>query len=245
MSPGAGSAFYLQRRTDQPWKPPRHDKGVRACERQVFEDTAVTGIKVKKAVWGRFRARRHRLRMVINCAGIWGGTSADGQCSVPLYAAEHMHAVTQPIKGLKRMFPCVRDFDGRTYFKAENGAILFGGFEAVAKPWGMKGIPKDFKFTELSEDWEQFSPFMECGLQRFPDLETAEIRHLSNVPESFTPDNAFMVGEAPGIKNFFVGCGMNSVGIASAAGCGRALAQWVDQGYREPLWPVDIRRYFH
>ena len=224
-------------------------KGARMRGALVFEDTAVTGIKVKKgAVCGV--ATEHgdiACEMVINCAGIWGRNVGQMvNASVPLYAAEHMHAVTQPIKGLKKIFPCVRDFDGRTYFKAENGAILFGGFEALAKPWGMKGIPKDFKFTELSEDWEQFSPFMECGLQRFPDLETAEIRHLSNVPESFTPDNAFMAGEAPGVKNFFVGCGMNSVGIASAAGCGRALAQWVDQGYpEEQLWPVDIRRYFH
>ena len=65
------------------------------------------------------------------------------------------------------------------------------------------------------------------------------------VPESFTPDNAFMVGEAPGVRNFFVGCGMNSVGIAGAAGVGRALAQWIDRGYpEEQLWPVDVRRYF-
>jgi 4-methylaminobutanoate oxidase (formaldehyde-forming) len=38
---------------------------------------------------------------------------------------------------------------------------------------------------------------------------------------------------------------MNSVGIASAAGVGRAVSQWMDQGYpEEDLWPVDVRRYF-
>ena len=223
-------------------------KGARMRGAKVCEDTAVTGITVKHgAVCGVTTDRGDiACEIVINCAGIWGrevGRMVD--VSVPLYSAEHMHVVTQPIQGLKKVFPCVRDFDGRTYFKAENGALLFGGFEAVAKPWGMKGIPRDLKFTEITEDWEQFNPFMECGLQRFPGLETAEIRHFSNVPESFTPDNAFMVGEAPGIRNFFVGCGMNSVGIASAAGVGRALAQWVDQGYpEEHLWPVDIRRVF-
>jgi 4-methylaminobutanoate oxidase (formaldehyde-forming) len=224
-------------------------KGARMRGARVFEDTAVTGIKVKKrAVCGvATEAGDIACEIVINCAGLWGRhVGKMVNVAIPLHAAEHMHAITLPMKGLKKIFPCVRDFDGRTYFKSENGGILFGGFEAVAKPWGMKGIHKDFKFTELSDDWDQFSPFMECGLQRFPDLSTAQIRHLSNVPESFTPDNAFMVGEAPGIRNFFVGCGMNSVGIASAAGCGRALAQWVDQGYpEEHLWPVDVRRYFH
>ena len=38
---------------------------------------------------------------------------------------------------------------------------------------------------------------------------------------------------------------MNSVGIQSAGGVGRALAHWIDRGYpEEQLWPVDIRRYF-
>ena len=76
-------------------------------------------------------------------------------------------------------------------------------------------------------------------------METAQIRHLSIVPESFTPDTAFMVGEAPGVKNFFVGCGMNSVGIQSAGGVGRALAYWIVEGRpEEQLWPVDVKRYF-
>jgi 4-methylaminobutanoate oxidase (formaldehyde-forming) len=38
---------------------------------------------------------------------------------------------------------------------------------------------------------------------------------------------------------------MNSVGIQSAGGVGRALAHWIDQGHpEEQLWPVDVRRYF-
>jgi 4-methylaminobutanoate oxidase (formaldehyde-forming) len=65
------------------------------------------------------------------------------------------------------------------------------------------------------------------------------------VPESFTPDTAFMLGEAPGVKNFFVGCGMNSVGIQSAGGVGRALSHWIVDGHpEEQLWPVDVKRYF-
>ena len=65
-----------------------------------------------------------------------------------------------------------------------------------------------------------------------------------NGPESFTPDNNFIIGEAPELKNFFVAAGFNSIGIASGGGAGRALAEWIVQG--EPtldLWPVDIRRF--
>ena len=45
------------------------------------------------------------------------------------------------------------------YFKEESGGILLGGFEPNAKPWGMKGIPEQFKFTELNEDWDQFEEY--------------------------------------------------------------------------------------
>ncbi len=211
-------------------------KGAKMRGASVFEHTRVTGINLKNGTVCGVSTESGDIacEYVVNCAGMWGREVGKMvNVSVPLFAAEHMHAITKPIDGIEKIFPTVRDFDGRTYFKCENGGILLGGFEAVSKPWGMNGIPEKYMYTELQEDWDQFEVFMDCGLKRFPDLETAQVRHLSVVPESFTPDNAFMVGEAPGIKNFFVGCGMNSVGIASAAGVGRALSQWIDQGYPE------------
>ena len=64
-----------------------------------------------------------------------------------------------------------------------------------------------------------------------------------NRPESFTPDLAPIVGQAPGIDNYFVAAGMNSVGIMSSAGIGDVLADWIITG-AEPrdLWGVDIAR---
>ena len=223
-------------------------KGARMGGAKVLEKVKVTGIKTDKgAICGVSTDQGDiKCEYVVNCAGIWGRNIGQMvNVSVPLHAAEHMHAVTMPIEGLKKHFPTVRDFDGETYFKAEADGILLGGFEAVSKPWGMKGIPDEFMFTELNQDWDQFQPFMDCALARFPAMETAQIRHLSVVPESFTPDTMFMVGEAPFVKNFFVGCGMNSVGIQSAGGVGLALSHWIVEGKpEEMLWPIDIRRYF-
>ncbi len=98
---------------------------------------------------------------VVNRAGMWGRQVGEmASVSVPLHAAEHMHAITLPIEGLIKNFPAVRDFDGVSYFKAESGGILLGGFETVSKPWGMKGMPEEFKLTELPEDWDQFEIFL-------------------------------------------------------------------------------------
>jgi 4-methylaminobutanoate oxidase (formaldehyde-forming) len=54
-----------------------------------------------------------------------------------------------------------------------------------------------------------------------------------------------MLGEVPAVKNYFVACGMNSLGIASAGGAGKALAEWIVEGSpTEDLWDVDVRRCF-
>jgi len=247
---GLISAFYLPNdgQVDPIGATQSLAKGAKMGGAVIIENCKVTDIQTKNGEITGVDTEHGpvKCQYLVNCAGMWGKNIGKMvNVSIPLHAAEHMHAITLPIKGLKKFFPTIRDFDGVTYFREESGGILLGGFETIAKPWGMKGIPDDWKFTELSEDWDQFEVFMNCGLERFPALEDAQIRHLEVCAESFTPDNAFMVGEVPGVKNFFVGCGMNSVGIAGSAGTGRAIAQWISQGYpEEQLWPVDVRRYF-
>jgi 4-methylaminobutanoate oxidase (formaldehyde-forming) len=84
---------------------------------------------------------------------------------------------------------------------------------------------------------------MEQALVRIPSLATAPVRRHVNGPESFTPDGRYLLGEAPECRNFFVAAGFNSIGIASGAGAGKALSEWIVGG--EPpmdLWDIDIRR---
>src|SRR3954453_20401909 len=84
---------------------------------------------------------------------------------------------------------------------------------------------------------------MEQAVRRVPALEHPGVRAFYNGRESFTPDTQFLMGEAPGLRGFFVGAGFNSVGIASAGGAGRALAERVVAGApNSDLLPVDLRR---
>ena len=69
------------------------------------------------------------------------------------------------------------------------------------------------------------------ALHRLPVLETAEARMLLNGPESFTPDGMFMLGETAETRGLFLGCGMNSVGVASAGGAGMNLAHCIVHGH--------------
>jgi sarcosine dehydrogenase len=222
-------------------------KGARMGGARIFEQTRVTAIQQKNGVTTGVSTTRGDIKaeVVINCAGQWAkhvGRLAG--VTVPLHSAEHMYIVTGRVDGVHPDLPVLRDPDGYIYVKEEVGGLLMGGFEPVAKPWAMDGIPENFEFGMLPDDWDQFQILMENALIRLPALETAEIKTFMNGPESFTPDNNFVMGEAPELKNFFVAAGFNSIGIASGGGAGRALAEWIVQG--EPtldLWPVDIRRF--
>ncbi len=201
-------------------------------------DGAVTGVRTDQ---GDIEAE-----VVVNCAGQWAHQiAAQIGVAVPLHSAEHFYVVTDQIEGVRPDLPILRDPDGYTYFKEEVGGLVVGGFEPEAKPWvSPDQIPHPFEFQLLDEDWDHFQVLMDSAIERIPVLGDVGIRKFYNGPESFTPDNQFILGEAPSVRGFFVGAGFNSVGIASAGGAGRALAEWILEG--EPttdLLAVDIRRF--
>ena len=76
-----------------------------------------------------------------------------------------------------------------------------------------------------------------------PRLASPHLRWV-NGPESFTPDNQFLLGEAPDVRGLFVAAGFNSAGIANAAGAGILTAEWLTNGHPgRDIWGVDIRRF--
>ena len=222
-------------------------KGARAAGVRVVEDCRVTAIKTKngRVIGVGTAAGDVAAEVVVNCAGQWAREV--GQMvgvSVPLQSVQHQYLVTEPIEGIPRNMPTLRDPDRLIYGKEEVGGLVVGGYEPNPIAWALDGIPDGFHFTLLDSNWDHFEPMMERLLGRIPALQTAGIKQLINGPESFTPDGNFILGEAPELQNFYVGAGFNAFGIASAGGAGRALAEWIAAG--EPpmdLWPVDIRRF--
>jgi len=221
-------------------------KGARQRGVKVFENTKVTGISRAngRATGVITSAGEISAEFVVNCAGMWGrevGRMAG--VSVPLHACEHFYVVTEPIDGLPRDLPVLRVPDEATYYKEDAGKLLVGCFELKAKPWGGAGISEQFCFDQLPPDIDHFEPILARAIERVPVLAEAGIRTFFNGPESFTADGRYLLGEAPELKNFYLACGFNSIGIQSAGGAGKALAEWMDR--REPpfdLWDVDIRR---
>lgn len=222
-------------------------KGARLGGARIFERIKVTGVRTDDGTVTGVETSEGSIATthVVNCAGQWA--RALGQLNgvtIPLHSAEHMYVVTNRIEGIQPDLPILRDPDGFIYCKEEVGGLAIGGFEPDAKPWAMNGIPDNFEFALLPDDWDQFDILMQNALHRVPDLQTCGIKKFYNGPESFTPDNNFLLGEVPEIRNYFVGAGFNSMGIASAGGAGKALAEWIVNGAATlDLWPVDIRRF--
>ena len=222
-------------------------EGAKMGGAEVFENTKVNGILKKNGVVTGVSTDKGDIEaeFVVNCAGMWGrelGKMAG--VNVPLHASEHFYFVTEHMEGLVPDAPTMRDMGGYTYYKEDAGKLLVGAFEPVAKPWGMKGIPEDFSFDTLEDDQDHLLPIFENAMHRVPLLEDTGIHLFLNGPESFTPDDRYILGESPELRNFFVTAGFNSIGIQSAGGAGKVLAEWIVKG-RAPmdLWDVDIRRF--
>ncbi len=224
-------------------------KGARQNGAKIIEGVKVTAVRQAngRATGVEWQQGEERgsidAEIVINCAGMWARDLAGmSGVTLPLHACEHFYIVTEPIEGLTRL-PVLRVPDECAYYKEDAGKMMVGAFEPVAKPWGMKGIPEDFCFDQLPEDFDHFEPILEMAVNRMPMLKTTGIHTFFNGPESFTPDDRYYLGEAPELKNYWIAAGYNSIGIVSSGGAGFALAQWINDG--EPpfdLWEVDIRR---
>ena len=225
-------------------------KGARQEGAKIYEGVTATKIfknqnKVTGVEWTNRHGERGRISCeeIVNCAGMWGHSVGKMLgTNIPLHACEHFYIVTEPIAELTQL-PVLRVPDECAYYKEDAGKMLLGAFELNAKPWGMSGIPKDFEFDQLPEDFEHFEPILEMAVNRVPMLEKAGIHTFFNGPESFTPDDAYHLGRSPEMENVWVAAGFNSIGIQSAGGAGMALAQWM-QDKEKPfdLGDVDISR---
>ena len=183
---------------------------------------------------------------VILTGGMWTRQLGLGiDVDIPLYPVEHHYVISEPIEGAHRNLPCARDPDRAIYFRTlDDGSIKLGAFQARSTPWMVERVPNDFTCGLLGDDWEKFAEPLADGKHRIPALEKASFPKFVNGPESFTPDNQFIMGEPAGIDGLFVLAGFNSVGIASAGGAGKYAAEWLEQGSPTlDLWSVDIRRF--
>ncbi|XP_036074096.1 sarcosine dehydrogenase, mitochondrial isoform X5 [Rousettus aegyptiacus] len=216
---------------------------------QIIENCPVTGIRVRTDDFGVRRVAAVETEhgsiqtpRVVNCAGVWAG--AVGRMAgvkVPLVAMHHAYVVTERIEGIQNM-PNVRDHDASIYLRLQGDALSVGGYEANPIFW--EEVSDKFAFGLFDLDWEVFAQHIEGAVNRVPVLEKTGVKSTVCGPESFTPDHKPLMGEAPELRGFFLGCGFNSAGMMLGGGCGQELAHWVVHGRPEKdMYSYDIRRF--
>ncbi|MBK9409811.1 MAG: GcvT family protein [Gemmatimonadetes bacterium] len=207
--------------------------GARMQGATLLEGVEATGLlSANGAVTGvRTSAGDITCEMVINCGGAWGRElGVQAGVNVPLQAAEHYYLLTEEIEGVSKSWPVLEDPASYGYFREEGGGLMIGLFEPVCAPWRIEGMPTDFAFGEIAPDWERVGGYIETAMQRVPISLTTGVRKLFCGPESFTPDLKPCLGEAPELRNYFVAAGLNSIGILTGGGVGRAMAHWMLNG---------------
>jgi heterotetrameric sarcosine oxidase gamma subunit len=168
---------------------------------------------------------------VVNCAGMWARQlGAEAGVPIPLQAAEHYYLITEPIEGMDGSLPVLEDPSSYGYFREEGAGLMIGLFEAECAPWHVDRIPESFSFGTIPPDWDRMAPYLEKAMSRVPVSFDAGVRTFFCGPESFTPDLSPIVGEAPEVRNYFVAAGLNSIGILTGGGIGRAMAHWIVDG---------------
>jgi len=215
-------------------------KGARMAGARIVEGCSVTGVTTSAPAGGGtptvtgVTTAAHGVigaDFVVNCCGMWARQFGElAGVSVPLQAAEHYYLVTDAMDEVDPDWPVVEDPSSFTYIRPEGGGLMVGLFESEAAAWHVDAIPEDASFTEIEPDWERMAPFLEKAMARVPASLGAGMRTFFCGPESFTPDLAPCVGEAPELRNYFVGAGLNSIGILTGGGVGRLLAHWIDTG---------------
>ncbi|NXC22204.1 SARDH protein, partial [Corythaeola cristata] len=214
----------------------------------IIENCPVTGIQVRADDFGVKRVyaveTAHgtiQTPCVVNCAGVWA--RALGRLAgvhVPLVAMHHAYVVTERIEGIQNM-PNVRDHDASVYLRLQGDALSVGGYESNPIFW--EEVSEKFAFGLFDLDWDVFTQHIEGAINRVPVLEKTGIKSTVCGPESFTADHKPLMGEAPEVRGFFLGCGFNSAGMMLGGGCGRELAHWIIHGRPEKdMYGYDIRQ---
>jgi 4-methylaminobutanoate oxidase (formaldehyde-forming) len=171
--------------------------------------------------------------VVVDAAGMWGPQVAAMVGGwIPSTPVDHQHIALKAVPGheLPRDMPCFRDPDNLVYGKAENGGMVFGGYETDPVSRWEDGVPWDHAARSLPPDYERFAPLMAGAIRRFPFLADAEAVRLVCHPDAMTPDANPLLGPLPVVRGFWVAAGLSLNGFGGGGGIGRAMAGWITAG---------------
>ncbi|MFT5203599.1 MAG: dimethylglycine dehydrogenase [Candidatus Aldehydirespiratoraceae bacterium] len=185
---------------------------------------------------------------VVNAAGCYAPQlGAMVGLEVPIVSVIHQYIITEPLDAMKELGfepPVTRDPISSSYYRREIDGLLIGPYEtAGAQAYGVDGIDWGLDFYLTPPDVDAIADCLTVALERVPAWQNAGIKKIVSGPITHTPDSGYLMGPAPGLRNYWH-CNGASIGITQGPGAGKYLAQWMVHGQTEiNVRGMDPRRF--
>ena len=185
---------------------------------------------------------------VVNAAGCYAPQLGEMVgYEVPIVSVIHQYLVTEAIPEVAELdfdLPVIRDPRASCYYRREIDGLIVGPYEREgAELYGVDGIDWDLHFYLTPPNHDVLLPWLELAAKRIPVFAEAGIHTTVSGPITHTPDSGYLMGPAPGLKNYWV-CAGASIGVTQGPGAGKYLAQWMVHGQTEiNVAEMDPRRF--
>ena len=228
----------------------------------VTEDGAVTGV-----VTDRGRVACDELLVATNVWAPLFGEMVD--VDVPLVPCEHQYAVTESLPELagtdeEAHLTGLRYQEASLYFRQHGEGYGVGSYNHPPRLLDPRDLPELGEAPESTPVYDYFvgreherdpirmmanQPFREADFtdawtdacRVLPALEGAAVDRSFNGVFAFTPDGMPVLGQPESVDGFWVAA---AVWLTHAGGVGRAMAEWIDEGYpRTNLLGADVNRF--
>jgi sarcosine oxidase subunit beta len=185
----------------------------------ILRDTEVTGVTTREGrVRGVITSRGAiETPIVVNAAGPHAraiGSMAGIQVPVDPYR-RHIF-IANAATGVPQTRIMVIDFDTTFYFHREGPGVLFG-----------MGDPGETPTFDTTVQWDFLPRVIDVAVSRLPALVDAAISHAWAGLYEVTPDANPLIGEAAGLKGFFLITGFSGHGFQHSPAAGRILADLI------------------
>jgi len=225
-------------------------KGARNLGAKIYRKNRVTDIKLLSSGEWKLITEKGNIvcEHVVNAAGSYGPEVGQmvGLKNIPSINMIHHYLVTDEhptIKKLEKELPVVRDPMASAYLRQEGKGLLIGPYEKNTKCWALNGMDWKFDMELLEPELDRIEEHLNIGMDRIPEFKDVGIKKIICGPITHTPDDNFLAGPAPGLKNFWMFCGA-SIGIAQGGGAGKYMAQWMTYGDADiNMLEFEPRRY--
>ena len=193
-------------------------KGARRGGVKIFEGTEVQEIIRENGKILAVRTSQGEIAtpIVVNAAGPYAKLVGKlAGVDVPVKPYRRQLFFTAPFPHIPDPIPLVIDFHRGWYFRREGAGLLLSG-------------PKDsFPSFNIDVDYDAMVEVAENSIYRVPLLEKAEMNRGWAGSYEISPDNHAILGEAPGVKGFFLANGFSGHGFQHSPAVGKVMSELI------------------